>query len=90
MSYQLTLTRDERKAIDWIGNRYGHGDDLFHALVVCDNTGGNWDDPIDITYTIPESVAWTIQDIGEECDYQWDCFAPELASKLDQFCQKIV
>ncbi len=30
--YSLTLTREDRKAIDWIGDRYAHGSDLKRLL----------------------------------------------------------
>lgn len=32
MSYKLTLSRDERRAIDFVGGRYAHGDDLFMLI----------------------------------------------------------
>src|SRR5262245_37234458 len=31
--YTLSLTADERKAIDWIGNRYAHGYELRRVLL---------------------------------------------------------
>lgn len=34
--YTLTLTSGERKAIDWVGHRYAHGDDLSNVLLSCD------------------------------------------------------
>ena len=91
--YTLTLTSDERKAVDWIGNRYGHGNDLYKALVKGDwqeNDEWGWYGEGDITFTLPEYLAWQIRDIGEECEYRWDCFAEPLAAKLTEFCEKIV
>ena len=91
--YHLTLTAGERKAIDWIGNRYDHGDDLYKLLwTKCgtDPVDADWDHDGPITFAIPEYVAWEIGDMGERNNYLWDCFAPELASKLTDFCLKIV
>jgi hypothetical protein len=36
--YALTLTYSERKAIDWISNRYRHGTDLYELLWLSDCT----------------------------------------------------
>jgi hypothetical protein len=91
--YHLTLTAGERKAIDWIGNRYDHGHDLFKLLWVESYAAPNsadWDYAGDITFSIPEFVAWDIRDMGERNNYLWDCFAPELVNKLNAFCDKIV
>lgn len=89
--YTLILTSDERKAIDWIGDRYSHGYDLYSLLVQSYwITSANWDDNCDIEFRIPENIAWQIQEIGEECQYRWDCFAPGFAHKMNEFCDKIV
>jgi len=88
MSYKLTLTHDERQAIDWVGNRYAHGDEL--GLLLREWTEAEWDDEHDITFVLPEHVAWWIQDIGEEEEYRWTCFAPSFVHKLDQFVAGIV
>jgi len=99
MCYQLTLTADERKAIDWIGYRYGHGNALYKLLwIECEaNPIGpsldlydGWCDICPIMFTIPEHVAWQIRQIGEECEFRWDCFSQELAAKLSYFCDSIV
>jgi len=94
MSYSLTLSLDERKAIDWIGNRYAHGQDLYEALMCSDTQmspdDADWTSPVDIIFTIPEYIAWQINDIGAESNYLWDCFAPAFAGKLTQFCFRIV
>lgn len=93
MAYKLTLTLGERRAIDWVGYRYSHGDKLY-SLLWADSTqtpdDADWDDARDITFSIPEHVAWEIREIGEECDYLWDCFADELSCKLTDFCLSIV
>lgn len=88
--YHLTLSLAERQAIDWVGYRYRHGDELFTLLNA--DCGAipedSWDCHIDILYTIPEHIAWKIQEIVEED--QLACFAPELMTKFYEFCDKIV
>lgn len=90
--YTLTLTRGERSAIDWIGNRYHNGRDLFLAL--CDARwvpdDRDWDDPGDIIFHVPEHVAWNIAELGERNDNLWPCFAPDLVEKMQNFCVQIV
>lgn len=89
MAYSLMLTREERKAIDWVGYRYAHGDDLYEQLVHCDsNPDVDWDSEVDITFSIPEHVAWEIREACEEDNLA--CFSPELVSKLMDFCNKII
>ena len=91
--YTLTLTQAERQAIDWVGHRYAHGNNLFDILMECDspsNREDDWDSQWDITYEISEPLAWRIRDIAEEGNYLWDCFSPELAHKLTIFCIGIV
>lgn len=90
--YQLTLTANERKAIDWIGNRYSHGNELYsilwgHCLQSPDDAC--WDFEGEITFTVPEVAAWTIADIAEESEYRWDCFSEELAAKMQAFVDSI-
>jgi len=91
MSYTLTLTNEERRAIDWIGLRYPHGDELYSALCEakwsCDT---EWDTDDSITFNIPEHVAWRIADIAEEGEHRWDCFGSELVQKLERFLEGVV
>lgn len=91
--YTLTLTLAERQAIDWVGNRYGHGDELYTLLwhdCTASPDDADWDSPQDITFEVPEFVVWDIYNIGEECDFQWDCFSEDFCKKLNEFCEKIV
>lgn len=91
--YALTLTKDERKAIDWIGNRYAHGYDLYNLLwgrSDCYPNDADWDADCDMTFITPENVAQKVNKMGEECEYRWDCFAPDLCEKLNQFCASVV
>ena len=92
MPYKLTLTMEEREAINWIGDRYGHGDSLYKLLLRCesnDESNDDWNQD-EITYQIPENVAWQINEIGEESNFLWDCFADDLAQKMSEFCMAIV
>lgn len=90
--YKLTLTLPERQAIDWVGHRYAHGNDLFHLLSQCrsDDDSIDWDEKQDIVYHVPEHVAWEINNIADQCGFQWDCFGVEFCEKLNSFCDKII
>lgn len=93
MAYKLTLTLDERKAIDWVGDRYSNGDELYSLLQSCEGKApedADWGDEGDVTFDVPEHVAWAIRDNAESEDGTWPCFAPALASKLQAFCDAIV
>jgi hypothetical protein len=87
--YDLTLTADERRAFDWVGDRYNAGNvaDLLLHRVPEDR---EWSDDEDITFTIPEHVAWQINELAEEEGYTWACFAASLKDKLNDFCFGIV
>lgn len=91
--YKLTLTPSERRAIDWIGDRYAHGYDLYHLLwgTDCEITPEevDWDSPVDILFDIPENVAWLIVDIIEGPD-GLACFSGDFQAKLYDFSAKIV
>jgi hypothetical protein len=56
MGYQLELTREERAAMDWIGDRYFHGHDL--AMLLSGLSEVDWESDETIDYRIPEHVAW--------------------------------
>jgi hypothetical protein len=92
MSYQLTLTQSERHAFDWVGDRYCAGDVSRLLLTKCQRQPdiAEWDDTEDITFLVPEHVAWQIRDLAEEEEFLWPCFAPELTNKLNEFCFNIV
>jgi hypothetical protein len=88
--YTLTLTHEERKAFDWVGHRYAAGivGDLLTAN--CMSEHDYWDINGDITFEIPENVAWEIQDEFRTDDAMFPCFSPELSAKLQEFLDKIV
>lgn len=91
--YSLILTPSERKAIDWIGNRYANGNDLY-KLLWCQSTpspiNADWDSDWNITFIMPEHVAWEIRGIHEQEDSTWPCFAPDLANKMQTFIDSII
>ena len=92
--YTLTLSAADRKAIDWIGNRYRHGNDLWNILTDCDTSPSwdssdcLWEDSIDIEFFIPEHKSWEIVSIIEEDGLA--CFSSELVEKLLEFQGKLV
>lgn len=90
--YTLTLTHSERKAFDWIGYRYATGDDFARVLRRSEwgEDGVEWDDAGDITFSIPEHIAWELNRLAESEDYAFPCFAPELVDKLSDFLNAIV
>ncbi len=93
--YQLTLSRAERAAIDWIGFRYWNGYSLRDILCHCfpQSAEVGWDCPLDITFRLPEYCAWDILELArQECgDYLiCHCFSPELNVKIVDFLLRIV
>lgn len=96
--YRLTLTRNERNAIDWIGQRHEHGFDFYQLIckaewsIAYENepTGldFDWSSEHDLTFTFDESTAWEVQDLLEDCHFE--CFSGELVTKLMNFVGAIV
>ena len=87
--YSLTLTAEEWQAFDWVGDRYNSGK-VADLLIGSLPDDGEWNDDGDITFTIPEHVAWEIRDLAEAEDFAWAFFAPALVAKLDDLCWSIV
>ena len=89
MIKKIMLTRDERRAIDWIGERYAHGYDL--KKVLWGNYDGNfdWENSVDITFEVPENKAWAIAEIIRIETEDWKCslacFNAELNEKIYNF-----
>lgn len=100
MAYKLRLTLAERKAIDWIGHRYFHGDDLYEILTDTDDwhfhtdvaqvEDWGWLADCDITFTLEEHQAWAISGGAASEDTPWSCFPPELVRKMRDFVNSIV
>ena len=87
--YTLTLTKDERKAIDWIGDRYPIGHDFYKLLIQAIPEDMEWGCDDDITFQIPENLAWLMAEIIE-CEDSIACLSGSLVSKLWEFSSKIV
>lgn len=90
--YRLLLTSAERRAIDWVGNRYSNGDCLYHLLSRCDQEPADvdWSGAEDIVFLVSEPAAWSIGEIADDCWHEWPCFAPELVEKLEVFLAGVV
>ena len=88
--YEITLTSEERRAIDWIGNRYFHGDPLFGFLwdikVITTEIETDWSDKDPITFKIPHEIAHMICD---ELEFPLTHFADELNEKFKAFCKEV-
>ena len=88
--YTLTLSRPERQAFDWLGDRYGTGEPIAVTLRGCLPDDAEWTQRGDITFQIPEHEAWTIAEHAREEGDMWPCFAPGLAAKMSHFTSSIV
>ena len=62
--YTLTLTADDGRAFDWVGDRYNSGK-VADLLLDCMPEDREWGDDDDITFNIPEHVAWEINELAE-------------------------
>ena len=93
--YTITLTKAERSAFDWIGDRYNAGE--VSRLLTSGGMWGTeskedvaWDEDEDITFRIPEHIAWEIANLAHEEDYSWPCFSRTLREKLNNLCEQVV
>ncbi len=85
----MLLTGHERQAFDCVGDRHNSGK-VADLLTDCTPEDREWVDDGDITFDIPEHVAWQINDLAEEEGFSWPCFDPDLADKLHELCWGIV
>jgi hypothetical protein len=90
MSYRITLSYDERMAIDWVGGRYHSGTPLRNILEPYMTADLEWCDNRDITFHLPEHAAWEIGDMAETFGHRWDCLSGDFNRKLNDFCDSIV
>ena len=103
--YDLILTLGERKAIDWIGNRYVHGNELYHILQACHQQVISDDVDVDDSEFMPTDFgSWdgncTIRFCFQEHqawqvkdllqDTQLECFDDDFAAKLHKFIDDII
>ena len=87
--YTLTLTRPERQAFNMVEGRYNETD-VMDFLVECLPANRGWNDDGDITFRIPEHIAWEIDQLAKEEQNTWPMFNDELANKLNGFLLTIV
>lgn len=91
MSYILTLTKAERDAIDFVGDRYVHGfqlrELLWQGCLSRWPDGCEWYHHGEVTFTLPEHVAWQVCEMVEQ---GLDLFSEDFCSKLHNFCEKVV
>jgi hypothetical protein len=87
--YTLTLTKAERQAFDWVGDRYAAGA-IATVLTDCLELDDEWDQDGDIAFRIPEHKAWEIRNLADEEDCIWPCFPDFLAQKMNTFLLEIV
>lgn len=91
--YTLRLTKEDRKAIDFVGGRYSHGYDLYKLLWSSEVTklpDCDWDAETEIVFGIPEHIAFQIQEAADENEHRWELFGSELVMKLETLLGKIV
>lgn len=90
--YTLTLTKADRDAFDWVGGRYNAHEiaGLLESTWDDEDKGWNEDNQDDMTFNIPEHIAWEIDELAKEEDYTFPCFASDLRHKMEDFCNSIV
>ena len=88
--YTLTLTVGDRKAFEFVGDRYGNGIDMINILINGLSNGEEWDDPRTLTFYLMEHEAWQIQSLAEEDDYLFPLFSGNLKEKMWNFIDQIV
>lgn len=86
--YCLTLTVEDMQAINWIGARYEHGDELYHFLTGCEwePDDVDWGER-DITFLLPEHKAWELAEKYRDCEF---ACTPDLGAKILEFIATIV
>lgn len=90
MTYQLTLTREEERALMWVADRYSSAEVFFDSAVLetREETDGV------VTYNIPEHIAWRYEEELEQENGGGllvpPCVGGTLADKLIAFREAIV
>ena len=90
MTYKLTLTSEERKAFDFVGNRYSNGTDMSNLLCQFLSDDLEWNSTKDITFDLPEHIAWQLLDLAKQDDESFPCFSESLTLKMLSFLEQIV
>ena len=88
-AYTLTLSGPERRAFDWLGDRYGTGEPIAAILRGCLPDDAEWTQRGDITFLVPEHEAWLIAErLGRRRHVA--VFRAGLATKMTDFTSSIV
>ena len=90
MTYTLTLTKQERRAFDFVGDSYNAHDVARLLRLHCCPDYLEWSGDYNITFTIPEHIAWQICELAEEEDNLWPCFSDDLNAKMVAFTEAVV
>lgn len=95
MAYEITLTREERKAIDFIGYRYSNGNQLRDLLIEGHEdpeeiTPERWDSDEDITFNVSKINALDIRQNAADEEGSFPLFSDELVMKMFEFIEKII
>lgn len=90
MTYPLTLTRDERQAFDFVGDRYRTGYRTKWEIMKGIPEGKEWDSEEEITFLVPEPAAWEIRDCCDDEGGVFPLFGDELEAKMHEFMDKII
>ena len=90
--YILILTASERRAMEWVGHRYSHGDDLVELLTLTAMDMDRWNSDETLAVHLRESLAWEVRDLLEESreGLTYACFSDSLSAKLNAFCDSII
>lgn len=86
--YTLTLTKTEREAFDWVGDRYATGNDVADLLCECLPEDKDWDSEVDVEFKIPGNIVYQIWELSDEENDLWPCFSDELRDKMNAFLDR--
>lgn len=86
-TFQLTLNKSDRAAIDWVGHRYSHGDELCNFLGQFDPGSDDYEnDPwcldSELTVELPNDEAVMSEYERLITEDNMACFSDELKHKL--------
>jgi hypothetical protein len=87
--YVLELTSEDRRAFDWVGDRYIAGQVASILIDLLSEDRERTDTGL-ISFDVPEAVAWEIQQFAQEEGCSWPCFGRQLRDKLSEFLGRIV
>lgn len=83
--YSLTLSKEERSAFDWVGNRYTNGDAMWNVLTDYLPEGVEWLDDGAITFELPLEAVQALKRLAQQENNLWPCFSNRLKYKMIAF-----